>query len=247
MKPPYAALVKESGATAGKENTMTVQTIEEVKRIAADWAANQKPADLMPTEKNAVMLVNYCIDNFGVVIASNLTKAYNALRDKLDLVPPAAPAVAAIPKTADELAQEEIARQHRDYMDSIKPQPSFDERVAADKAKRQKADAKKEQEDAKGMLAVVIAGYQCYRGPNQIDYSTTEMVQKELRGVRAGGDFVRLLTVVRQIIQQLPDHPKPGDVAEIVKGLNERSRQSSGQPKDAFGSDVKKVGQFGVR
>src|ERR1700747_1039688 len=128
---------------------MKVQTIEEVKRIAADWAANQNPADLMPTEKNAVMLVNYCIDNFGVVIASNLMKAYNALRDTLDIVPPAAP-----PKTADELAREEVAPQHSDYMNRIKPQESFDARVAADKAKRQTAEAKKKQEDAKKQLAV---------------------------------------------------------------------------------------------
>jgi len=224
-----------------------VQTIEEVRRIAADWVANQKPADLMSTDKNAVMLVDYCINNFGVVIASNLTKAYQALRDKLDLFPPEPVAAAVTPKTDDELAAEEIARQHRDYMESIKPQPSFDERVAQEKAKRLAADAKKEQEDAKAMLVVVIAGYQCYRGPNRIDYGTTDMVQKELRGVRAGNDSVRTLAVVRQIIQELNDHPKTGDVAEIVKSINERARQSVDQPKDAFGSDVKKVGQFGVR
>jgi hypothetical protein len=200
-----------------------IQTIDEVRRIADDWGRNLAPADIVQNGKNAQMLVDYCLAQFGVVTAGGLTKAYNALRDKLDLVPaPPAPKV----KTAEELAQEEILRQNRDYLDSLKPQPDFSAKMREVQRKKDEEKATKAQADAKGQLAVAISGYQCYRSNGGgIDYTATEMVQKELRGVRVGNDFVRTLAVVRQIIQELPDHPQMHDVARVVESLNARSRK----------------------
>jgi hypothetical protein len=199
-----------------------IQTIDEVRRMADDWGRNFAPADMLQNEKNAQLLVDYCLAQFGVVTVGGLTHAYNALRAKLDLVPaPPAPKV----KTADELAAEENMGMHRDYLRSVAPQESFEAKVARDKQKRLAAEAVKAQTDAKGELAVAIAGYQCYRlNGAGIDYTATEIMQTELRGVRFGNgkDFVRTLAVVRQIIQELPDHPKMGDVARVVESLNAR-------------------------
>jgi hypothetical protein len=100
-----------------------MQHHEEVRRTVADWAAHFAPEDLLHTQRNAELLTDYCINILGVVTAGSLSQAYNALRDKLDLVPPP-PAVK--PKTAEQLAQEEILRQHADYMRSIAPQQSFE-------------------------------------------------------------------------------------------------------------------------
>jgi hypothetical protein len=198
------------------------QTVDEVRRTADDWGRNFAPADLVQNEKNAKLLADYCLVQFGAVTAGGLTQAYNALRAKLDLVP-ASPAPKV--KTTDELAAEEIARQQRDYMDSIRPQESFEAKVARDKQKRLAAEATKAQADAKGQLELAIAGYQAYRiNGSGIDYVTTEMVQKDLRTVKYGSDAIRTLAAVRQIILELPDHPKLGDVARVVESVNARCK-----------------------
>jgi hypothetical protein len=155
---------------------------------------------------------------FGVVTAGGLTKAYNALRDSLDLV------VVAQPKqpTSEELAQQEILKQHRDYMESIKPQPSFEDRVKTEQAKRLAEQATKAQADAKNQLEVTIANYQAY-GLGRVDFLATEMVQKELSRlfitVAGKRDYVRSLEFVRRVITELPDHPRQGDVQKVVDSL----------------------------
>ncbi len=171
-----------------------VQSKEEIVRVAKDWAENSCPADLVKSDKNAEALMNYCFEQFGLILGSNLTLSYNALKaaDKLDLIPE--PPAQKLP-TADELAQQEALRQNRDYLDSLKPQPDFSERMREVQAKKEAENAKKAQKDAEAELAVAISGYQCYRvNGGGIDYPGTEMVQKELGTVisRVNGkrDFV---------------------------------------------------------
>lgn len=197
------------------------QTIEEAKRIAQDWAHNFAPEDLVQNAKNAGMLVEYCVINFGVITAGNLNKAYASLHDQLDLIPPV-PAV--VPKTSEQLAAEEIARQHADYMKSIAPQESFDAKVARDKATKQKAADDKAQLDAKASLKMKIGSYQAY-GLGRVDYLATEMVQKELSKlfitVTGKRDYVRTLEFVSRVINELPDHPRTAfDVQRVVESLN---------------------------
>jgi hypothetical protein len=214
--------------------------ITEVLRLFDEWGRNFAPKDFIQSEANAIKLYEHVIKTYGLVTISYLIAGEKALGNQLERTP--APKV----KTADELAAEEAAHQYRDYMDSIKPQPSFEERVKAEKAKRLAAEAAKAQEDAKSQLALAISGYQCYRVNGAgIDYTATEMMQKELRSVRVGNDFVRALAVVRQIITELPDHPKMGDVARVVESLNARSVKPEHQRKDSFGSDVKEAGKLG--
>lgn len=219
-----------------------VQSLDEVLRLVDEWFRIYKPENVIKNNKNATLLVEACLDKFNLISISYLTDTAEAIADKLDLTPPPPP-----PKTAEELAQDEIARQHRDYMESIKPQPAdFHERVKQAEVKEKNAKA---QENAKGELALAISGYQCYRVNGAgIDYTATEMAQKELSAVvtrDASGkrDYIRNLAVVRQIIQELPDHPKMGDVARVVESLN--ARTTSAQPRDSFGSGVQRVGNLG--
>ena len=93
----------------------------------------------------------------------------------------------------------------------------------------------KRQSDAEGELAVTISGYQAYKeNGSGIDYTTTEMVQRELKTivVRVAGkkDFVRTLAAARVVIQQIPDHPKIGDVNKIVHRIANRQREAAENP-----------------
>jgi hypothetical protein len=224
-----------------------VQSLDEVLRLVDEWFRVYKPENVVTNKKNATLLVDTCLTKFGLISISYLTETAEAIAGQLDLTP------APVAKTSEQLAADEIARQHRDYMESIKPQPDFHERAKQVQDKAQAEKNAKVQEDAMGQLAVAISGYQCYRiNAGGIDYSATELVQKELstvvsRSPNGQRDYVRTLAVVRQIIQELPDHPKMGDVARVVESLNARSLDAAqaNQPKDSFGSDVKKTGKLG--
>jgi hypothetical protein len=200
---------------------MVFQSNEEIIRVMDEWVRNFCPPNVVKNAKNAQLIAEYCLKKHGVLTISGLTEAAHELgAAHLELVPPPpAPKV----KTADELAAEEHERQYLDYLESVKPQPNFEDRVKAEQAKRQTAEATKAQADAKGQIELAIAGYQCYRVNGAgIDHAATEVIQKELRGVGVGNDFVRTLAVVRQIIQELPDHPKMGDVGRVVESLHAR-------------------------
>jgi hypothetical protein len=126
-------------------------------------------------------------------------------------------------KTSDEIAAEKNAKMHADYMKTIAPQESFDEKVARDKQKRLVEERAKAQSTAKGDIELAISGYECYRENGfGVDYATTDAMRRELRTVKFGNDMVRTLAVVRQIIQELPDHPKMGDVTRVAERLNAR-------------------------
>ncbi len=196
-------------------------------------------ANSQEARNNASLLMEYVVKKYGWVTISYLQEADRTLGARLARVP------AAKQPTAEEMAEKERLKQFHDYMESIKPQPDFRERAKQAQDKAQAEKNAKAQEDAKVQLAVAISGYQAYRvNGGGIDYTATEMVQKELRGVRVGNDFVRTLAVVRQIIQELPDHPKMGDVARVVESLNARSLKSH-QPRDCFGDEVREVGKLG--
>lgn len=87
----------------------------------------------------------------------------------------------------------------------------------------------KAQASAEAELAVAISGYQVNKGPNHIDYLTTEAIQSELKTVvvrNAAGkkDFVRTLSAVRQVILRLPDHPARGAVQVVIDAARSRNQ-----------------------
>src|SRR5208282_2324099 len=193
--------------------TTLQQSDAEIFRIAKDWEELYAPANLIRDDKTATLLLEWVIANEGIVSFSGFNHAVAALPQVLIPEPKA--------KTSEELAAEENAKMHRDFMESIKPQESFDEKVTRDKQARLTAQAAKAQSDAKGQIELAISGYQCYRtNGGGVDYTSTEMMQRELRTVKVGSDFVRTLAVIKRIIQELPDHPNMGDVARVVERLN---------------------------
>jgi hypothetical protein len=206
--------------------TTLQQSDAEIFRIAKDWEELYAPANLIRDAKTAGLLVAWVIANEGIVSFTGFNHAVDALASE----------VLTKPLTADELAAIENAKMQRDFMDSIKPQESFDAKVARDKQARLTAEAAKAQSDAKKQIELVISGYQCYRvNGGRVDYTATETVQRELRTVKVGNDFVRTLEVVQQIIQELPDHPASGDVAKVVQRLNNNNSQSVKPRRDSFG------------
>jgi hypothetical protein len=237
-----------------KENQMQiVQTPDEMVRVMDEWFRNFAPSvapDLLGTHNNGKRQVDYCLENFGAVSITGLTQAYEALKAAgvLDLKP--AEPVLSEGEKARLQAEKSEKKMRQDYLDSVKPQLSFEEHQKAEQAKKATEEAKKAQDDAKGQLAVAIAGYQCYRvNGSGVDYTATELMQKELstvvsRSSNGQRDYVRTLAAVRQIILELPDHPRIGDVARTLESINARSLKPD-QSKDSFGSDVKRTGNLG--
>jgi len=192
---------------------MAIQSSDELIRVVDEWFRNFCPPNLVKDgpqgTKNAELILGRCFKKHGIVSISGMTESANELapEGKLALIPePPAPRV----KTSDEIAAEKNAKMHADYMKTIAPQESFDEKVARDKQKRLVEERAKAQSTAKGDIELAISGYECYRENGfGVDYATTDAM-------------VRTLAVVRQIIQELPDHPKMGDVTRVAERLNAR-------------------------
>jgi hypothetical protein len=230
------------------------QSQEEILRVADEWFRLFCPPNVVKDgaagTKNAELIMGDSLKRHGILSIGSMTESVHALaaQGKIALIPP--PPALKVP-TAEELAEKENLRQNRDYLESLKPQPDFHERMREVQDKKDKENAAKAQKDAEGELAVAIAGYQCYRvNGSGIDYSSTDMVQRGLRTVvsrDANGkrDYARTLSVVRQIIAEIPDHPSSGDVAKVLASLNARSVKPDRQRKDSFGDDVREAGKFG--
>lgn len=105
---------------------MALQSNEEMLRTADEWIRNFRPSNLVPSTKNAELILTECLNKHGIISISGMTEASQAIADDLELYPEAPqPKV----KTHDELAAEENLRQFKDLMESRKPQPSFEEKV----------------------------------------------------------------------------------------------------------------------
>ena len=202
----------------------TQQSNTEVMRIAKDWEELYAPENLIRDARTASLLVEWVLAQEGIVSFSGFNHAVAALGAQVLYPDAPSPKV----KSADELAAEENLKMHADYMRSIAPQPSFEDRVKAEANKRAAEKAAKAQVDAKGQLALAISGYQAYKkNAGGLDYPTTEMVRRELNAVVSRNadrtrDFVRNLVAVKQIIQELPDHPNTGDVARTLAAIHAR-------------------------
>ena len=156
------------------------QTIEEVRRIADDWGRNLAPTDLVQNGENAQLMADYCLTQFGVVTASGLSKAYNALRAKLELVPqPKEP-------TQVEIAAKLEAKMRKDYADSIASKSI----EGVQKRDQQKAEAdnkaanEKEFKQLNSLIEFEISNYTVGHASGVTDYSRTESGRATLRSVR---------------------------------------------------------------
>jgi len=195
------------------------QSRAEIYRVLQDWENLYAPKNLIKSKETATLLVDWAYKNYGLVSFTSLNHAVQALAAQVLTPEPK-------PLSFDELAAIENAKSHADYMRSIAPQENFGEKVARDRQKRLADEAAKAQKDAKSQTALAIASYECYlQSGAGLDYSATEMVRQELQGVRVGNDHVRTLAAVKQVISELPDHPKAGDVARAVEKINREQQQ----------------------
>jgi hypothetical protein len=217
-----------------------LQSTDELIRVMEDWMTNSLPDDLLDTHNNGKQIIDYCLQTFGIVTSSALTRAYNALKISGVLDLKAAPKS----KSKEELAAAENERMALDYLKSIAPQPDFQERVKAENAKKETDKAAAQQVEAKKLFDSAIGGYQCYRlSGNAIDFNMTSQMQQELRAVKVGDgrDWVKNLAAVKNVIQNLLDHPSVGDVTRTAKRLN-AERVTVSTQRDSFGDDVKRAG-----
>jgi hypothetical protein len=153
-----------------------------VLAVADDWLRNYAPTDMVQNEKNAGILVLYCLDHFGVVTTSGLTQAYNARRTTLDLVSPS--------KAKSELAAKLEAKMRKDFADSVAPNST----LGRQKANQEKADAEKKAASEKELKAILsqieseIENYTKGHVSGATDYSATESGRNSLRRVRDSQD-----------------------------------------------------------
>src|ERR1700732_3160170 len=93
---------------------MALQSNEEMLRIADEWIRNFRPSNLVPSTKNAELILAECLNKHGIISISGMTEAAHAIAVQLELTPtPPAPKV----KTAEELAAEENTKMYRDYVE----------------------------------------------------------------------------------------------------------------------------------
>lgn len=137
------------------------------------------------------------------------------------------PAPATPRKSLDEIDAEfrarEIARAQREKIENAKP---FTQSAEIDKEKGKEAIAKLEQ-ISEIEINSVIQSYECYRGPNQRDHATMNMVTSVLHKFVAANpkaSRVLLLGVVKQAISELSDRPKLGETENIITSVLARRK-----------------------
>jgi hypothetical protein len=205
------------------------QSDEELIRVMDEFVRLYFPPNVVKNERNVTLIGDRCVQKYGLVSISGLTEAAHELgAANLELIPQ--PKVLTVQEHAKLLAEKAAKAQARDLAQSKRDQlanseSAFFERVRnAEKAKAIKEEADK-QISAEKELEVAISGYQAYLAWGKgIDISTTSMVKADLKTIvfRVNGkkDFVRTLAAVRKIIQNIPDHPRGGDVVRVMERIN---------------------------
>jgi predicted nucleic acid-binding Zn-ribbon protein len=183
--------------------------IQQVMKVFAEYERAFKATDLITSGKegvhNANLLLNYLMEYFGgVITVPNIIAAEKTLGAKLFRVKP---------KTVAEIAQEQAekaeARMRRDYLDSIRQQPSFEERVkSVEKAEQEAKAEEKRQQVAQREINRLIDSYTINLGPGRLDHARAEYFQDQLRQIKVkkNGKYDAVLTLkkVREALSKLP-------------------------------------------
>jgi predicted nucleic acid-binding Zn-ribbon protein len=181
----------------------------QVMKVFAEYERAFKATDLITSGKegvnNANFLLNYLTEYFGgVITVPNIIAAERALGAKLFRVKP---------RTAAEIQQEQAekaeARMRQDYLDSIKQQPSFEERMKSVEKSAQEAKAEeKRQQVAQREINRLIDSYTINLGPGRLDHARAEYFQDQLRQIKVkkNGKYDAVLTLkkVREALSKLP-------------------------------------------
>jgi hypothetical protein len=169
-----------------KTTRPVLQTDGEMLAVADLWLREYAPANMVSSgvdgEKNAELIVGVCLQRYGNLTVSGLTESAHLLGStgKLVLIPePKVP-------TADEIAIAANAKQHQQYLDSIKPQRTLERsKIGQQKLDQNKRDALAlEIKNINALCASEINSFFVGSPHRGISYSETESGQQKLRDAR---------------------------------------------------------------
>jgi hypothetical protein len=180
-----------------------IQSTQEAEQIRREWWAKLSPKDLPYSANNDAALAGYVKAYFG-----NLT-SITSLNEAVNHAPLQRISAEEVSRIQREKAE---ARQRKDYLDSIKPQPSFDEHVKAETAKKFAESEAKAEANAEQDIEMEIMGYESYAGPNRRDFTKTAYYQDQLRQISKRGvrgengrrSARKTLAVVREAKSNMP-------------------------------------------
>jgi len=206
------------------------QTPSEIYRVMVDWESFHAPKNFIATDENRIKLVDYAsAQGDGIISFTSLNNACAALAAQVLQPEPKQPT---IEEQAAEFQAKEFKRIQREQRENSVP---FDERLKAAKAKKDAEDRAKAEADAETMLNNEIMSYQCYAGPNRIDYTITNQIIQQLKAVAVRIDgkrsAIETLKAVRDVIRALPDRPTLGAVEQAIETVN-RQRREAREPGD---------------
>ncbi len=180
-----------------------MQSNEEVIQLFDEYGRGFAPSDLIQNEQNAKALLDYALGKYGRVSISYLIEAEKTLGVQLQRVKQPTPA-----ELRDAAAKKEQERMARDYRESIKQQPSFEERVKLEKAAQEAKAEEKRQQAAQSQINTLIDSYSINLGPGRLDLSRAEYFQDQLRQIKIkkNGKYDAVLTLrkVQEALSKLP-------------------------------------------
>jgi hypothetical protein len=180
-----------------------VQTQDEVLRLFDEYGRGLAPSDLIQNEQNAKTLFDYVLEKYGLVSISYLIEAEQTLGTKLQRMKEPTPA-----ELRDAAAKKEQERMLRDFRESIKPQPSWEERMKLEKAQSEAKAEEKRQQDAQREINRLIDNYTINLGPGRLDISRAEYFKDQLRQIKIKKngkyDAVPTLQKVRKALSKMP-------------------------------------------
>jgi predicted nucleic acid-binding Zn-ribbon protein len=180
-----------------------MQSNEEVIRLFDEYGRGFAPSDLIQNEQNAKAMLDYVLGKYGLVSISYVIEAEQTLGTKLQRVKQPTPA-----ELRDAAAKKEQERMLRDFRDSIKPQPSWEERMKLEKAEQEAKAEEKRQQAAQSQINTLIDSYSINLGPGRLDFSRAEYFQDQLRKIKVkkNGKYDAVLTLrkVQEALSKLP-------------------------------------------
>jgi hypothetical protein len=155
---------------------MPVQSLDEIRRVYADWEANYKPANIPSSDFNVKLVVDYIQSYFGgITSVSNLCAAVVALDGQLEKIKGPTPE-----EQMRAYEAKETKRRLQEAADNAKPR----QWGKADEANKRATLKAKAFEDATAMINTLIKNFSVNGRPGETDYAATEAAQEAFREIR---------------------------------------------------------------
>jgi hypothetical protein len=167
---------------------------EHRKRVWESWWKDRAPKDLLPTPENLKKFITQLHACYGSEVTyPNLDRCLEDLSSQLEYQAPptAAERAAEAIRKVEELEKRDLALRMKEARENVELAKSCDERrkqaELLNEAKKKGDMDKIYEENVNTMISI----FECYSGPNRIDYGKTESLRKQLRGIRVWTDHTR--------------------------------------------------------